>query len=252
MAALRPRTLALGTWLAARGAMAGLGIALAIVGALASVVAAVAVSGNVAAAELPLVESSAIAWSAGVILAFGAAVRALRHDREQGVAALVRARGASVGGYVRGRVGGLVVVLAVAVGGATLVAGIAATSVAHPPLMAVRTSVAAIVYALAFAATLGPVAMATLGSRTRAGRLLTLLAVLALPELLSPWTGALLPHGWHELRSIPAALAAVRAGVVAPTAMAVPMARALAGLAAVVAVSLVVIAARVRRTEATS
>jgi len=249
MAALRPRTLALGTWLAARGAMAGVGIALAIAGALASVVAAVAVSGSSAAADLPILESSAIAWSAGVVLAFGAALRALRHDREQGVVALVRARGASDGGYLRGRVGGLVVVLAVAIGGATLVAGVAATSVAHPALTAVRTSAAAVVYALAFAATLGPVAMAALGSRTRSGGFLTLLAVLAVPELLSPWTSALLPHGWHELTSIPAALAAVRAGVAAPAVMAVPMARALAGLAAVVAASLVVIAARVRRTN---
>jgi hypothetical protein len=155
-----------------------------------------------------------------------------------------------VGAYVRGRVGGLVGVLAVAIGGATLVAGIAATSVAHPALTAVRTSAAAVVYALAFAATLGPVAMAALGSRTRRGGFLALLAVLGLPELLSPWTATLLPRGWHELTSIPAALSAVRAGVAAPAAMAVPMARALAGLAAVVALSFVVIAARVRQTDA--
>jgi len=246
---MRPRTLALGTWLAARGAMAGVGFALAIAGALASVIAAVALSGTGVAGQLPLVESSAIAWSAGVVLAFGAALRALRRDREQGVVALLRARGASLGGYVRGRVGGLVVVLAVAVGGATLVAGIAATSAARPWLPAVPASLAALVYALAFAATLGPVALATLGSRTRAGGLVTLVAVLVLPELLSPWTSALLPRGWHELTSIPAALAAVRAGVAAPATMAASMARALAGLAAVVALSLVVIAARVRRAD---
>ena len=246
---MRPRTLALGTWLAARGGMGGVGFALAIAGALASVIAAVALSGTGAAGQLPLVESSAIAWSAGVVLAFGAALRALRRDREQGVVALLRARGAGLGDYVRGRVGGLVVVLAVAVGGATLVAGIAATSAARPSLSAVPTSLAAFVYALAFAATLGPVAMATLGSRTRAGGLVTLVAVLVLPELLSPWTSALLPRGWHELTSIPAALSAVRAGVAAPATMAGSMARALAGLAAVVAISLVVIAARVRRAD---
>lgn len=247
---MRPRTLALGTWLAARGGLAAFGFVLAIAGGLASVVAAVAVSGRTYAAELPLLASSAIAWSAGVVLAAGAAVHALRRDREQGVVALVRARGASLGGYVRGRVGGLVVVLALAVGGATLVAGVAATSVAHPALAAARTSLAAFVYALAFAATLGPVAMATLGSRTRSAGLLTLIAVLAVPELASSWTMTLLPRGWHELTSIPAALAAVRAGVAAPSALALPMVRGLAGLAAVVAVSLVVIAARVRRADA--
>ena len=179
MAALRPRTLALGTWLAARGALAGVGIALSILGALGSVVAAVAVAGaGGAAVQLPLLESSVIAWGAGVMLAFGGALHAIRRDLEQGVVALVRARGASVGAYVRGRVGGLVVVLAVAVGGATLVAGIAATSVAHPAVAAARTSAAALVYALAFAGTLGPVAMAALGARTRAGGYLTLVAVL--------------------------------------------------------------------------
>jgi hypothetical protein len=74
--------------------------------------------------------------------------------------------------------------------------------------------------------------------------------VLVLPELFSRWTAAWLPRGWHELTSIPAALAAVRAGVAAPAAMGVPMARALAGLAAVVALSLLVIFARVRHTDA--
>jgi len=142
-----------------------------------------------------------------------------------------------------------VIVLAVAVGGATLVAGVAATSVAHPAFAAMRNGAAGMVYALAFAATLGPVAMAALGARTRSGGYLTLLGVLVLPELVSRWTAALLPHGWHELTSIPAALAAVRAGVAAPATMGLPMARALAGLGAVVAVSLVVVAARVRQTD---
>jgi hypothetical protein len=249
MAAQRPRTLALGAWLAARGALGTVGIVLALLGALASVVVAVAVAGSGAEAQLPTVASSAIAWSAGVMLAFGASLRAVHRDREDGIAALVRARGAGLGAYLRGRVGGLVLVLAAAVGGATLVAGIAATSVARPSLPAAHAGLAALVYALAFAATLGPVAMATLGARTRAGGYLTFLAVLALPELLAPWTSGLLPRGWHELTSIPAALAAVRAGVAAPGAMAVPMARALAGLAAVVAISLVAVAARVGRAE---
>jgi hypothetical protein len=225
------------------------GIALAVLGAIASLVACAVVAGEQAsaAAQLPTVASSAIAWSAGVMLAFGAAVRAVRRDREEGVVALVRARGASVAAYVRGRVGGLVVVLALAVGGATLVAGLGAVSVARPSLPAARASLAAMAYALAFAATLGPVAMAALGARTRAGGYFTLLAVLVVPELASPVTSALLPHGWHELTSIPAALAAVRAGVASPGTMGASMARALAGLAAVVAASLVVVAARVRR-----
>jgi hypothetical protein len=247
MAMRRPRTLALGTWLAARGAPAAVGMALAAVGALGSVVLAVTLgrTDSAAAAELPFVESSAIAWTAGLTLALASSARAIARDREQGVLALVRSRGASRGAYVRGRVGGLVGVLATAVGGATLVGGIAATSVAHPALPAARAGLAAVVYAVAFAGTLGPVAMAALGARTRMGGYLALLAVLVLPELLSSWTGAVLPRGWHELTSIPAALAAVREGVAAPAVAGIPMvARALAGLAAVVALSLVVVAAR--------
>jgi hypothetical protein len=239
--------LSLGAWLAARGGLAAVGLALSVLGAMVSVVVALAMpaDGGAGVAQLPTVASSAIAWSAGVMLAFGAALRALRRDREDGVMALVRARGGSVGGYVWGRVGGLALVLGVAVGGATLVACLAATSVARPSTLVLRSSAAAIVYALAFASTVGPVAMASLGARTRAGGYFTLLAVLVVPELLSPWTSALLPRGWHELTSIPAALSAVRSGIAYPPVGTAHLARALAGLAAVVAVSLVVVAARV-------
>jgi hypothetical protein len=251
MSALRPRTLALGTWLATRGALARLGIVMAVLGALACVVVAVALAGagGGAAAQLPLVESSAIAWSAGVVLAFGGALHALHDDHDHGVIALARTRGASMAAYARGRVGGLVLLLSLGVGGATLVGGIAATSVAHAPLAAARTSAAGCVYALAFAATLGPVAMALLGVRRRAGGFFLLLAVLGLPELMAPWTAELLPPGWRELTSIPAALAAVRAGVLAPGAMAAPMVRAVAALAAIVAPSLLVVVARTRRGD---
>jgi hypothetical protein len=241
-----PRTVALGAWLAARGPATAVGIVLAIAGALASVVAAVALGGSEREARLPTLASSAVAWSAGVMIAFGASLRVLPRDREEGILELVRARSAGVAAYVRGRVVGLVLVLAVAVGGATLVAGGAAISLARPSLPAVRAAIAALVYALAFAATMGPVAIAALGARTRAGGYLTFLAVLTLPEILARWTAEALPRGWHELTSIPAALDAVRAGVAAPGTAAAPMARALAALAAVVALALLVVAARVR------
>jgi hypothetical protein len=185
-----------------------------------------------------------------MVLAFGAAMRAVRRDREEGIVALARARGVSLGAYVRGRVGGLVVVLALVVGGATAVAGVVGTSIARPWWPAARASIAALAYALAFAATLGPVALATLGGRSRSGGYLTLLAVLVLPEVLAPWTSALLPEGWHELTSLPAALRAVRLGVANPAAMGAALARAIAGLAAVSALSLVVIAARAQDADA--
>jgi len=252
MEALRPRTLALGTWLAARGAVSRVGIALAVLGALASVLIAgtLAGTGSDAPAQLLRVESSAIAWSAGTVLAVGSSLGAFRRDREQGVWALAGARGASMACIVRGRVGGLVLLLAATVGGATLVAGVAATSVAHPAFAAARAGMGGLAYALAFAVTVGPLAMATLGARSRLGGALVFLAVLALPELLSRWTVLLLPRGWHELTSIPAALGAVRSGVMAPAAAAFPMLRALAGLAALAALSLTVVGARARRASA--
>jgi hypothetical protein len=229
--------------------MTSVALALTLLGAMASVVAAVAVAGSGAEPQVPALAASAIAWSGGVMVAFGASLGAVRRDREEGIASLVCARGGSIGAYVAGRVGGLVVVLAASLGGAVLVAGAAATSFARPAGPTLVATLAAVAYAFAFAVTIGPVAMAALGARTRVGGYLTLLAVLALPELLAPWTGTLLPRGWHELTSIPAALAAVRAGVASPSAMAAPMARALAGLAAVVALSLVVVVARVRWAE---
>jgi hypothetical protein len=154
----------------------------------------------------------------------------------------------SAAAYVRGRIAGLTIVLALAVGGATLAAGIAATAVVHPAGAALRESAAALVYALAFAFTLGPVAIAALGARTRAGGYLTLLAVLVLPEILESYTARILPPGWHELTSIPAALGALRAGVLTPHASASAL-RALAGLVAVVLISFAVALARVPRAE---
>lgn len=131
-------------------------------------------------------------------------------------------------------------------GGATLVAGLAATAVAgHAAEAIARASVAAFVYALAFAVTLGPLVMAALGGRLRAGGYLALLAILAVPELLAPWTGALLPRGWRELTSIPAALEALRAGVQSAGPALLHAARAAVALVAVVAASLLLVRARV-------
>jgi hypothetical protein len=138
-----------------------------------------------------------------------------------------------------------VVILALALGGGTLVAGLAATAVAGGARHAVaRASVAALVYALAFAATIGPLAMAALGARSRAGGYFGLLAVLVLPELLAPWTGALLPKGWRELTSIPAALEALRIGVQSAGPAVLHAARAAVALVAVALGSLLFVHAR--------
>jgi hypothetical protein len=248
--------LALGIWLTTRGALVRASLALTVLGALGSIAAAVATRGTPALEELPGIASMALTWGAGVTLAFGGALRALRHDRERGVVGLARARGVGMVAYSGARVGGLVAVLALAMGGATIVVGIAATAMAgHTLPVVARSSLAALVYALAFAVVLGPLAMAALGGQSRAGGYLGLLAALVLPELLAPWTGALLPHGWRELTSIPAALEAVRAGVQSPGSASLHGARAAVALMAVVAASLLVVHARVsldtQRAEAT-
>jgi hypothetical protein len=247
----RPRTLALGVWLAARGGTSVLALAIAGLGALASVVAALALrrSSEPLGAALPAVASSGVAWSAGVLLAFGASMRALARDGDEGVVALARARGVSASHYAQGRIAGLAIVLAAAVGGATSVAWVAALAAAGPSAQLARAGAGAVAYALAFAATLAPVALATLGGSSRSRGYLAFLAVLALPELLAPWTANHLPGGWRELTSIPAALAAVRAGIAAPVANGAPMARAIAALAALAAASSVVAVARVRGAD---
>lgn len=238
----------LGAWLASRGGLAVTGLVVTGLVGLGATIAAL-VSSPSRAAFLPDLASAAIAWGGGVMLAFGASLRALRLDREQGVLALAQARGASLPDYVRGRVLGLVGVLAVAVGGSTAVACLGAIAAAHGGRAILQSSAGAVAYALVFAAILGPVALAALGARTRTGGYLSLLAVLVVPELLAGFTERLLPRGWRELTSIPEALAAVRAGVAHPVLEGAHAARGLAGLVAVAAVALLVVAARVRGTE---
>jgi hypothetical protein len=237
-----------GAWLASRGALAMTGLVVTGLIGLGAAIAAL-LSSATRAALLPDLASSAIAWGGGVMLAFGASLRALRVDREQGVAQLVAARGGTLRDYVRGRVGGLIVVLAVAVGSCTALACLAAIAATHGRRGVAPSSAGAVVYALAFAVTMGPVAIAALGARTRAGGYLSLLAVLVVPELRAPFTRRLLPPGWHELTSIPAALAAVRSGVAHPVLAGVHAARGLAGLLAVVAMALLVVAVRARASD---
>src|SRR5207244_3606807 len=81
-------------------------------------------------AELASATSSAMAWGAGILVAFASAAQSLRRDRTSGVRALARTRGASVATYARGRVLGLALLLAVVVAGGTLFAGLVGVLVA--------------------------------------------------------------------------------------------------------------------------
>jgi hypothetical protein len=236
--------------LASRSGAAAIGFVLAGAGAVASAAAALVLRG---AAErggrpsdaLPIVASSAIAWGAGATLAFAASLRAFPRDKEEGIVALLRARGIGPSEYLWGRTAGLALVLAGAVGGGTLVACLAFLLAMGPSGHAVRATAGALAYAVAFALAIAPLALATLGGRSRPGGYLTFVAVLALPELLAPWTRHLVR--WHELTSVEAALTAVRAGVRAPIVHGPELFRALALLCALAALSYVLALARIRR-----
>jgi hypothetical protein len=243
--------LAFGAWLATRSPLARFAIGLSALGAVASILWAIHVArrGGAGAEHLPPLVALEESWAAGVALAFAGAIHAIRRDHEVGVLALTRARGVGAAEYVRGRLAGLSLVVGLTVTLPTLVAALGATSASHASIPVARASLGAIVYALAFSAVIGPVAMAALGARSRAGGYLTLLAVLVVPELVSPVTAAILPAGWNELTSIPAALGALRDGVQAPIARADHTARAVVGLAAVIAVSLFAVAWRLRSLE---
>jgi hypothetical protein len=242
-----PSARAFGVWLASRGGTVRASLALIALEAIAGSVAAFIGRGRPWAEAVPAIASAAIAWSAGVMVVFTAALRVVHRDRDDGVLALLRARGIGPGGYVVARASGIVVVLAAAMGTGVACIGVAAVASAAS-LSTARAGLGALAYALAFAATLGPVAMATVGGRSRVVGYLALLSVLALPEVLAPWTRELLPPGWRELTSIPAALDAIRRGVARPGAFA-PAARALVGLAGAIALSLVVVRARVARVS---
>jgi hypothetical protein len=235
-------------WLAARGAAVRASFALVAVGMVAGVTAAVMSRGRPWGEAVPALGSAVIAWSAGVMVAFVSGLRVVHRDRDEGVLALLRARGIGPAAYVLARAGGFVFVLAASVGAAVACIGVAAVA-STGSISTVRASLGALAYALAFAATLGPVAMATVGASSRVGGYLALLGVLALPEILAPWTRELLPPGWRELTSIPAALDAVRHGVARAGAGAAA-ARALIGLSVTIVLSLVVVHVRVKRVLA--
>jgi hypothetical protein len=151
-----------------------------------------------------------------------------------------------MGEYAAARVGAVVLALLSMVGGGTVLVSLAAT--AAPGALAagqlMRVSAGAVGYALGFAVVLGPVAMAALGARSRAGGYFSLLAVLLLPLALARWTRALVPPEWAAFVSIPSALDALRDAIDAGRLAEV--ARALAVLALFAGLGLAVVRRRAR------
>jgi hypothetical protein len=236
----------LGAFLARRGLTAAIGLAMTLagVGGFGAMAIYVARRNRDALPKVPLMASSALAFGVGVLVAFVASTRVFRRDEDDGVRALLRVHGVSATRYLMARVAGLTVFLAVLVGGGTLLVGLIATLAARNRAVAVHTlqaSLAGVVFALAFAVTFAPVAMATLAGRSRGGGYLALLFVLVVPELVAPSLGRWMAPRWADVCSIPGALLALRTSV-APVGVDVfLLGRSVAVLLAIIVVSLLVV-----------
>jgi hypothetical protein len=211
--------LALGATLARRGVLATISIVVGIFTVLIACVIGLALArrgGDAPVHAVPLVASSALAWGAGFLLAFGSAAHALRKDREGGIQHLLVARTTSLRAYVAARVGGLAAVLAAVVAGGTLVVGLVAAA-ASPQLgdvpRTLHATLAAVVFALAFSAVLAPIAFAALGARSRVGGYFFMLFVVVLPEAIAGILSSALPESITEVLAIPSALGALRSAL---------------------------------------
>lgn len=247
---------ALGVALARRGLLAKLsmGVAGITVVGVAAAAFVVAQKGETAPMEtIPAVAAGALAWGAGILLAFASAAHALTRDRTDGIDALLRARGGPQRTYVWARVGGLGVLLAAVVAGGTLLCGGIAVLLAARVGLAGRVlqgTVASVVYALAFSAMMAPLAVAVLGARSRVGGYGWLLMVLVLPEVVAPWTAQMVPASFRDLTSIPAALSAVRGALMPPGIDPAQLLRALLVLTAVTALAMLAVRRAAGRLQA--
>jgi hypothetical protein len=249
----RTAPLALGLALARRGALAKVSMAVAALTLLGALFAALLMARRAHAPldRLPAFTVSALAWGAGVMLAFAAAARALRRDRAEGVRALLVARGGTVRSYLWARVGGLAALLAIVVAGGALFAGVVSSLLARSlatAALTLQSTGAALAYGLGFAATVAPIALATLGARSRAGGYLSLVAVLILPELLRPWLSHAVPD-WGDLLSLPGALSALRLALMPPGWKPELFARAAFVLAVAAAVAVAAVRAEIARVD---
>jgi hypothetical protein len=211
--------LALGASLARRGILARLAIGIGISTIVFACAIAIALgrrAGEAPVHTVPVVTSSALAWGAGFLLAFGSAAHALRRDRAEGIQHLLVARTTSLRAYVIARIGGLAAVIAAVVAGGTLLTGvvaIAASTKGGGLLKTLQATGASFVFSIAFAAVVAPIAFAALGARSRVGGYFFLLFVIVVPELFAGLLSGWLPESLLEVIAIPSALAALRSAL---------------------------------------
>jgi hypothetical protein len=209
----------LGANLARRGFLGKASIVIAALTTIIAVVFAIVLATRgdaIATSDMPVICASALAWGAGVLIAFAAAAQSMVRDRDEGIAFLLAYRGASLRDHLVARAFGLAALLIIVLGGGTLLCGvacIASTSQLGVASRTIHTTFASCTYIVAFAIVIAPLSLAALGARSRAGGYGWIVAILFLPEMISPFTSTLVPFAWRETVSIPAALATLRASL---------------------------------------
>lgn len=226
----------LGAALARRGVATTAALVVAILTVVLFVVLALALAvrgGDAPVHDVPILASSALAWGAGFLIAVAVAMNCFARDRADGIRDLFVLRAGSSNAYLTARLGGLAAVLILVVGGGTVICGTCAILGAVRVGVVLRTfqaTVASVVFAIAFAAIVAPLAFVSLASRSRLRGYGLLLALLVLPEILAAGLRDVLPAEITDVLAIPSALAALRAGLAPHTASLFRVVRALVAL----------------------
>lgn len=161
-------------------------------------------------ASVPGLTATFLAWGGGFTFAIAAAAHAFDDDVASGIRDLVRTRGVAGRTYVLSRVLGLALSLFFLVAIGAVVTGTACALLAPASRAAVLKSTAATIpYAAAYALIVAPMAIATMGTRSRPRGYLLLLAILIVPELAQDSLEAI-PEHWRSLVGVPSAMATLR------------------------------------------
>ncbi len=203
-------------------------------------------------ASLLLLMENAFAYGIGFLVAFGGATQAFRQDRDEGIRALLAARGVTTSEYLVARVAGLALAVAIPTVGGTALTGLVALLVAHRASVLPETARAVLVgvgYASAFSLMVALVALVALGARNRAGGYIVLVVLFLLPDFLSPWTSPLVPPAWAGLVSLPGVLTTLRDTLLPGSFDGALLVRGLAALAGVLLVLALLVRAELFRLD---
>ena len=239
---VKPRRFRSALALAARLSVAGLVPKISIAIAVATVIGAIAVAVSVShdphppLASVPGLAATFLAWGGGFTYAVAAAAHAFDRDVTSGVRDLARTRGVPGRTYVLSRVLGLALSLFLMVAiGAVVTGGVCVLLAPASRVLVLKSTAATLAYAAAYALILAPMAIATMGTRSRPRGYILLLAILIVPELAQD-SLEVIPEHWRSLVGVPSAMATLRDALTPAH-----FDGALAGAAAAVVVLLVIV-----------